>query len=60
MGGFHEWQSSANENARILGIPSSLFLAECGGSTSQSFNQPPNPTPTIITISPNSAMAGAP
>ena len=44
----------------ILGIPSSLFLAGCGGSTSQSFNQPPNPTPAIITISPNSAMAGAP
>ena len=44
----------------ILGIGGLLFLGGCGGSTSQSFNQPPNPTPTITTISPNSAMADAP
>lgn len=44
----------------ILGIAGLLFLGGCGGSTSHSFDQPPNPTPTITTISPNSAMAGAP
>src|SRR5258708_29678787 len=43
----------------ILGIASLLFLAGCGGSTSQSFNQPPNPSPTITTISPNGALAGS-
>jgi 6-phosphogluconolactonase (cycloisomerase 2 family) len=48
----------------ILGIVSLVFLAGCGGGTSQSLNnQPPppsgsNPTPTITTVSPNSAMAG--
>jgi YVTN family beta-propeller protein len=45
----------------ILGIVSLVFLAGCGGGTSQSLgNQPPPPppTPTITTISPNSAVAG--
>ena len=48
----------------ILGIVSLAFLVGCGGGTSQSYNnQPPppsgsNPTPTITTISPNSAVAG--
>jgi DNA-binding beta-propeller fold protein YncE len=48
----------------ILGIVSLVFLAGCGGGTTQSLNsQPPrpsvsNPTPTITTISPNSAGAG--
>jgi YVTN family beta-propeller protein len=48
----------------ILGVVALLFLAGCGGSTSQSFNaQPPspsgsNPTPTITTISPTGAAAG--
>jgi len=49
----------------ILGIASLAFLGGCGGGTSQSFNQPPpasgsNPTPMISTISPTSAVAGAP
>jgi IPT/TIG domain/Bacterial Ig-like domain (group 2) len=49
----------------ILGIASLVFLGGCGGGTSQSFNQPPpasgsNPTPMISTISPTSAVAGAP
>ncbi len=43
----------------VLGIASLLFLGGCGGSTSQSFNQPPNPSPTITTISPNGALAGS-
>lgn len=43
----------------ILEIASLLFLAGCGGSTSPPFNRPPNPTPTITTISPNSAVAGS-
>jgi 6-phosphogluconolactonase (cycloisomerase 2 family) len=39
------------------------FLAGCGGGTSQTLQQPPplngsNPTPTIATISPSSAVAG--
>src|SRR5271155_3748980 len=43
----------------ILGIVSVVFLAACGGGTSQSLdNQPPPPSPTITTISPNSALAG--
>jgi len=48
----------------ILGIVSLVFLAGCGGNSSQSANnQPPppsgsNPTPAITTISPNSAVAG--
>ena len=45
----------------IWRIVSLSFLAGCGGGTTQSFNQPPsdsNPTPTITTISPNSAVAG--
>ena len=44
----------------VLGIAGLLYLGGCGGSSRQSFNQPPNPTPTITTISPNSAVAGAP
>jgi 6-phosphogluconolactonase (cycloisomerase 2 family) len=43
----------------LLGIVSLVLLAGCGGGTSQSLdNQPPPPTPTITTISPNSAVAG--
>jgi YVTN family beta-propeller protein len=43
----------------ILGIVSLVFLAGCGGGTSQSLdNQPPPPTPTITAISPNSVVAG--
>jgi YVTN family beta-propeller protein len=43
----------------ILGIVSLVFLAGCGGGTSQSVNnQPPPPTPTITTISPNTTVAG--
>jgi DNA-binding beta-propeller fold protein YncE len=46
----------------ILGITSVLLLAGCGGGTSQAFNNPlASPigaTPTITTISPNSAVAG--
>jgi YVTN family beta-propeller protein len=41
----------------ILGIVSLIFFAGCGGSNSLS-NQPPPPTPTITTISPNSAVVG--
>src|SRR5208282_5046746 len=40
-------------------IVSLLLLAGCGGGTSPSGNnQPPLPTPTITTISPNSTVAG--
>src|ERR1700737_1967653 len=48
----------------ILGIVSLVFLAGCGGSTASTVNnQPPRPsgsnaTPTITTVSPNSAVAG--
>jgi len=42
----------------ILGVVSLVFLGGCRGRTSPSFNQPPNPTPTITTISLNSTMAG--
>src|ERR1700751_5924334 len=43
----------------ILGIVSLVFVAGCGGGTSQSLNnQPPPPTPTITTISPNTTVAG--
>ena len=48
----------------ILWVVSPVFLAGCGGNSSQSVNnQPPppsgsNPTPAITTISPNSAAAG--
>jgi YVTN family beta-propeller protein len=49
----------------ILGIVSLVFLAGCGGGTTQSLNsQPPlpsvsTPTATITTISPNGAVAGS-
>lgn len=39
----------------VLGIASLAFFAGCGGGTSRSFN---NQSPTIATISPNSALAG--
>jgi YVTN family beta-propeller protein len=47
----------------LVGILSLVFLAGCGGGTSQSLDNqpppaPPPPTPTITTISPNSAVAG--
>jgi YVTN family beta-propeller protein len=48
----------------FFGIVSLVFLAGCGGGTAstvnptQTFNPPANPTPTITTISPNSAVAG--
>jgi YVTN family beta-propeller protein len=43
----------------ICGMVSLIFLAGCGSSTSQTLNnQPPPATPTITTISPNSAVAG--
>src|SRR5580704_6741393 len=44
----------------ILGIVSLVFLAGCGGGSKSLGNQPPPPTPTITTISPNSAVAGGP
>lgn len=49
----------------ILGIVSLAFLSGCGGGTSQSLTNasPPlsgsNPVPTITTISPSNATAGA-
>jgi DNA-binding beta-propeller fold protein YncE len=43
----------------IWGIVALLFLAGCGGVTSQSLNnQPPPPAPTITTILPNTTAAG--
>jgi YVTN family beta-propeller protein len=43
----------------LLGIVSLVFLAACGGGTSQSLeNQPPALVPTITTISPTTAVAG--
>jgi hypothetical protein len=48
----------------ILGIVGLVFLAGCGGSTSQALNNPPpppapsNPAPSIMTISPNTIVAG--
>ena len=51
----------------ILGIAGLVFLAGCGGSTSQAFNNPPPPlpppapsnsAPSITTISPNTSVAG--
>ena len=62
-GKYNKLEATMNNNAvlrRMLvisGIMSLLFLAGCGGSTSQSLNNQP-PTPTITTISPNSAAAG--
>jgi 6-phosphogluconolactonase (cycloisomerase 2 family) len=41
-----------------LGTVSLVFLAGCGGGSKSLGNQPPPPTPTITTISPNSAVAG--
>jgi 6-phosphogluconolactonase (cycloisomerase 2 family) len=41
----------------VLGIASFALLAGCAGGTSQSLNHP-IPTPTIATVSPNSAVAG--
>ena len=50
----HRWS-----RIRLLGIVSLVFLAACGGGTSQSLdNQPPAPVPAISTISPDSAVAG--
>jgi YVTN family beta-propeller protein len=49
----------------VLGIVSLTFLAGCGGGTSQSLNNQAlpasqsNPTPSITTISPNTAIAGS-
>jgi YVTN family beta-propeller protein len=43
-----------------LGILSLGFLAGCGGGSKSAGDQPPPPTPTITTISPNSAVAGGP
>ena len=43
----------------ISGIASLVFLAGCGGGSNQSMNnQPPNPTPTITSVSPNGAVVG--
>jgi 6-phosphogluconolactonase (cycloisomerase 2 family) len=41
-----------------LGIVGLVFLAGCGGGSKSGGDQPPPPTPTITTISPNSAVAG--
>jgi 6-phosphogluconolactonase len=40
-----------------LGISGAVFLAGCGSGTTQQL-PPPNPTPAITSISPNSAIAG--
>jgi YVTN family beta-propeller protein len=50
---FH-WRAIALVIATVIGVWG------CGGGTSQSVNnQPPSSTPTITTISPNSAVAGS-
>lgn len=46
------------EKARSWGIVSLVLLAGCGGGTGPSVNNQPPLTPTITTISPNSAVAG--
>ncbi len=63
-------EAAARRQLVIVGIVSLVFLAGCGGGTSQSLNdQPPgssasttsltlNPTPSINTISPSGSMAG--
>jgi 6-phosphogluconolactonase len=52
-------QAALKGGLAIVGIVSLVFVAGCGGGTSQSLNnQPPPPTPTITTISPNTTVAG--
>jgi 6-phosphogluconolactonase len=63
-------EAAARRQLVIVGIVSLVFLAGCGGGTSQSLNnQPPgsnvsttsptlNPAPSINTISPSGSMAG--